>query len=173
MECQGSTVMKAGKTGTYGDGGTAVPPEGRCNNTALRKATRRVSQLYDALLAPSGLKVTQRAMMNQIVRSGAPTVSELAAALVLDRSALAHNLKPLERDGLVTITVDPNDKRSRLVKLTKLGEARLEASKELWETAQRRFESAFGARKANELRQALAVIASPEFESAFEKAQDR
>ncbi len=145
--------MKAGKPGTDSNGGTAVPPEGRCNNTALRKAMRRVSQLYDTLLAPSGMKATQRSMMNQIARSGAPTVSELAAALVLDRSALAHNLKPLERDGLVTVTVDPNDKRSRVVKLTKLGEARLEDSKELWETAQRRFENAFGAKKANELRQ--------------------
>src|SRR5882724_1590893 len=87
---------------------------GRCNLTALRKATRRVSQLYDSILATSGLRGTQRAILVYVRRSGSPTISELAAALVLDRTALNHNLKPLERDGLLTITVDRNDRRSRL-----------------------------------------------------------
>jgi len=144
-----------------------------CNNTALRRATRRVSQLYDTLLAPCGLRSTQPSIMNQIARSGAPTVSELAAALVLDRSALAHNLKPLERDELIAITVDPDDKRSRRVRLTRQGEARLDESRKLWKEAQRRFEAAFGAERANELRETLTFIASPEFEQAFEKTGGR
>jgi len=41
---------------------------GRCNCTALRKASRRISQLYDAALAPSGLKITQRAILAQVAR---------------------------------------------------------------------------------------------------------
>jgi len=144
-----------------------------CNNTTLRRATRRVSQLYDKLLAPCGLKSTQRSIMNQIARSGSPTVSELAAALVLDRSALTHNLKPLERDKLISITVDQEDKRSRRVQLTQQGEARLEESRKLWKEAQRRFEAAFGEERASELRQTLTFIASPEFEQAFEKKGGR
>ena len=40
-----------------------------CNCTALRKASRRISQLYDTALAPSGLKTTQRAILAQIGRS--------------------------------------------------------------------------------------------------------
>src|SRR5215471_15281661 len=86
-----------------------------CNMTALRKATRHVSQLYDEMLAPSGLRATQRAILVYIARGGPPSMGELAATLVLDRTALNHNLKPLERDGLVVITVDRNDRRSRLV----------------------------------------------------------
>ncbi|MGY4265718.1 putative ArsR family transcriptional regulator [Bradyrhizobium sp. USDA 4519] len=82
----------------------------RCNLTALRKATRRVSHLYDQVLATSGLRGTQRAILVYVRRSGAPTMGELAAALVLDRTALNHNLKPLERDGLLTITVDKSDR---------------------------------------------------------------
>src|ERR1700678_2698905 len=69
----------------------------RCNTTALRKATRRVSQLYDSVLAPTGLRSTQRSMLMHIARAGEPAMGELAAALGLDRSALTHNLKPLER----------------------------------------------------------------------------
>ena len=48
--------------------------ESRCSCTALRKATRRISQLYDAALAPSGLKTTQRAILAQISRSQPTTV---------------------------------------------------------------------------------------------------
>ncbi|MGL3211053.1 MarR family winged helix-turn-helix transcriptional regulator [Bradyrhizobium sp. BR 1433] len=136
----------------------------RCNLTALRKATRRVSQLYDQVLATSGLRGTQRAILVYVRRSGAPTMGELAAALVLDRTALNHNLKPLERDGLLTITVDKSDRRSRLVRLTKRGEARLEESQAAWLKAQERFETGFGARQAADLRQTLELIASLEFD---------
>ncbi|MGY3442953.1 MULTISPECIES: MarR family winged helix-turn-helix transcriptional regulator [unclassified Bradyrhizobium] len=135
----------------------------RCNLTALRKATRRVSQLYDQVLAASGLRGTQRAILVHVRRTGAPTMGELAAALVLDRTALNHNLKPLARDGLLTITVDKNDRRSRLVRLTKRGEARLAESQAAWLEAQDRFETAFGARQAADLRQTLELVAALEF----------
>jgi DNA-binding MarR family transcriptional regulator len=150
----------------------AIPEAGLCNGTALRKATRRVSQLYDSVLAPSGLRSTQRSLLVHIARAGTPTMGELAAALVLDRSALAHNLKPLERDGLVEILVDPQDKRSRLVGLTALGETKLDESMALWRDAQHRFEAAFGPDEAGALRAVLDVIASPEFTRAFEVAGD-
>jgi DNA-binding MarR family transcriptional regulator len=151
----------------------ALPPQNPCNGTALRKATRRVSQLYDAILAPCGLRSTQRSMLITIARLKAPTMSDLAAALVLDRSALAHNLKPLERDGLVAIEPDPADRRSRLVTLTRRGEARLAQSMILWRDAQARFEKAFGAEKAEALRNTLALVASEEFAEAFAKAGRR
>src|ERR1700761_7759862 len=98
----------------------------RCNCTALRKATRRVSQLYDTALAPSGMKTTQRAILAELGRSERATVGELAAALVMDAGALAHTLKPLERDRLVAIAVDPNDRRNRLIGLTRQGRARFD-----------------------------------------------
>lgn len=135
----------------------------RCNLTQLRKATRRVSQLYDAILAPSGLRGTQRALMAYVARSGSPTMGELAAALVLDRTALNHNLKPLQRDGLVTVAVDSNDRRSRLVRLTRRGEAKLAESQAAWREAQDRFETAFGSKQAADLRQTLELLASLDF----------
>src|SRR5260370_42379930 len=68
----------------------SLPAANLCNGTALRKATRRVSQLYDAVLAPSGLRSTQRSILIHIARAGMPTMGDVAAAFVLDRSALAH-----------------------------------------------------------------------------------
>jgi DNA-binding MarR family transcriptional regulator len=138
-----------------------------CNCTALRKATRRVSQLYDSALEPCGLRTTQRAILNHIARTGTPPIGELADALVMDRGALTHNLKPLERDGLVKISVDPDDRRNRLIALTASGRAKLAESEALWARAQQGFEAAFGAAKSSSLRKALEYLVSDQFVNAF------
>ena len=74
-------------------------PGGRtseCFATAARKASRRLSQFYDEALEPSGLRSTQYAILAELARSGEPpTLAELASALVSDRSAVGHNLRPL------------------------------------------------------------------------------
>jgi DNA-binding MarR family transcriptional regulator len=136
----------------------------RCNNAALRKATRRVSQLYDSMLAPTGLRSTQRSILLNIERLGAPSLGQLAASLVLDRSALGHNLRPLERDGFIELFVDPADRRNRLVRLTKKGESKLRETAAFWQAAQDRFESTFGVVQAKALRDALAIIAAQELD---------
>jgi DNA-binding MarR family transcriptional regulator len=161
--------MARKKAVTASDNAVSLP-DPVCNGTALRKATRRVSQLYDAVLAPCGLRSTQRSILIHIARAGTPTMGDLAAALVLDRSALAHNLKPLERDGLVAVVADPRDKRTRLVKLTARGEAKLGESMRLWQNAQHRFETAFGPEQARTLRQSLALIASNVFAETFQQS---
>jgi DNA-binding MarR family transcriptional regulator len=142
--------------------------KGLCHCTALRKAARRVSQLYDSALEPYGLRITQRAILNQIARSGMPMIGELAEALVMDRGALAHNLKPLERDGLVEIRVDPKDRRNRLVALTAAGKRKLEETATAWKRAQDGFENAFGVAKSPSLRKALELIVSDKFAVAFQ-----
>lgn len=146
---------------------TSLGDNNRCNNTALRKATRRVSQLYDAVLAPTGLRSTQRSILLNIARLESPTMGELAASLVLDRSALGHNLKPLERDGLIALVVDPDDRRNRLARLTPKGKQKLEETAVLWNAAQERFESRFGVARAKALREVLAVIAAEDFNDLF------
>jgi DNA-binding MarR family transcriptional regulator len=148
----------------------AANPQGsRCNCTTLRKASRRVSQLYDAALAPSGLKTTQRAILAQIGRSEPTTVSDLAEALVMDAGALAHTLKPLVRETLVAIGVDPEDRRNRLITLTRSGRRRLTKSDALWERAQRGFEMAFGRLASEDLREAMTLLISDSFVADFEK----
>jgi DNA-binding MarR family transcriptional regulator len=141
-----------------------------CNCTSLRKASRRVSQLYDAILAPCGLRATQRAILNHIARSGTPSVGALAADLVLDRGGLAHNLKPLERDGYVRQDVDPRDRRNRLISLTEEGRAKLRESELLWARAQKKFDKAYGSTASVALREALALVASDKFIARFESA---
>jgi DNA-binding MarR family transcriptional regulator len=149
----------------------AAPSEGnRCNCTSLRKASRRISQLYDAALAPTGLKTTQRAILAEIGRSEPIAVGKLAEALVMDSGALAHTLKPLERDGLVTVTADPDDRRNRRIALTRQGRAKLAETDALWAKAQQGFEAAFGRAESATLRDALRVLISDEFAATFAKA---
>ena len=138
-----------------------------CNGAALRKATRRLSQLYDTALAPCGLSTAQRSVLVHIERAGTPTMTELAYAMVLDRSALARNIKPLERDGYLVQRPDDEDGRSRRVELTPAGRAKLTESNRLWRKAQNRFEAVYGEERAAALRVALAEIYSDEFAAAF------
>ena len=144
-----------------------------CNCTALRKATRRVSQLYDSALEPCGLRTTQRSILMQIARSGSPPpLGELAEALVMDRGALTHTLKPLQRDRLIEIRIDPEDRRNRLVALTAAGRKKIEESTTLWKRAQAGFETAFGVAKSAALREALEFVVSEDFVAAFNRRSD-
>ncbi len=138
-----------------------------CNSAALRKATRRVTQLYDSVLAPCGLRSSQRSILLHISRAGDPTMTDLARAIVLDRSALAHNMKPLERDGYVIQIRDDQDGRSKRMRLTPLGRRKLTESTRLWHQAQKKFEAAYGVDRAASLRAALADIFSDDFTAAF------
>ena len=142
--------------------------ESRCHCTTLRKASRRISQLYDVALAPSGLKTTQRAILAQIGRSQPTTVGVLAEALVMDAGGLAHTLKPLIRDGLVATDVDPQDRRNRLIRLTSAGQRKLRESDVLWEAAQKGFETSFGGVRSETLRKAMRLLVSDQFTEDFE-----
>jgi DNA-binding MarR family transcriptional regulator len=115
-------------------------------------------------LAPTGLKATQYGILSALNARGAalPTVGDLAEELVMDRSTLGQNLRPLERDDLVTLLTDPRDRRSRLIALTKPGLAKLTEAAKYWRMAQERFEAAFGEREAAELRAVLHAIAHNE-----------
>lgn len=146
----------------------AVKAENNCNCTALRKASRRVSQLYDEALASCGLRVTQLAILNQIARMGTPSMGELARALVMDRGALAHNVKPLERDGLIEAVADPTDRRNRLIALTRAGRRKVAEAERAWARAQQRFEATFGEKESVALRRTLALIVSDQFLEAFQ-----
>jgi DNA-binding MarR family transcriptional regulator len=128
----------------------------------LRKASRRVSQLYDQALAPMGIKITQYAILSEVDRGrpeGPVTMRELAAAMIMDRSTLGHNLKPLERDDLVTMRLAIDDRRKRYVELTVKGKSILQKSRRLWRLAEGRFEKIFGKKSAAELRAVLIDIA--------------
>ena len=138
--------------------------ESPCIATAMRKASRRLSQLYDDALAPSGLRATQYALLSELERRSKkpPTMRELADAMVMDRSALGHNLRPLERDGLIALEESNEDRRRRHVVVTAQGKAKHREAKRLWQIVQGRFEEVYGRSQAADLRAILLTIAHEE-----------
>ena len=94
--------------------------------------------------------------------SEAPTLQVLADALVMDRSALGHTLRPLERDGLLALQHGESDRRQRQVVLTRKGQALVARAQPLWQRAQDRFCEVFGEAEAALLRITLLDIAADE-----------
>lgn len=138
-----------------------------CSNGAVRRASRRMAQIYDEAFAPFGLKATQYSLMNHIAQAEAPKMRDLAQSLVMDLSALGHTLKPLVRDGLVLVQVDELDRRSRRVLLTDAGQRKYEEARLVSKQMAVRFDEAFGVEAACELRKAMDFIASDDFARAL------
>ena len=138
--------------------------ESPCSATAMRKATRRMTQLYDNALLAVGLRSTQYAILEELHRRAVapPTMGELAETLVLDRSALGHNLRPLERDGLIALIAGDSDRRRRRVVLTTKGRTKFAQARRAWKLAQDRFNDVFGESAAAKLRVTLLGIARDE-----------
>jgi DNA-binding MarR family transcriptional regulator len=139
-----------------------LAPSETCNNTAIRMATRRVTLLYDNALGEAGIRSTQFTILAAIDAASAapPTIRELADALVMESSALGHNLKPLEREGWVKLSESETDRRTKRLTLTASGVAKLREGEALWQGAQDRFEQVLGAKAAADLRAFLLEIAN-------------
>ena len=101
----------------------------------IRKASRVITQLYDEALKPSGLLVSQFTVLVALASVGSITMTQLAEALVMDRTTLTRNLKPLEREGLVRIE-SGQDQRTRVLSLTNAGQTALEKALPLWQEVQ-------------------------------------
>src|SRR6476620_11829631 len=147
-----------------------------CNCFAIRAAARHVTQFYDQVIAPTGLRTTQFSILAKLKRRGPLTINALAEDMVMDRTTLGRNILPLERNELIRIEPAASDRRAKELHLTKAGERRLEAARKGWSVAQGQFEASFGAKRAADLRASLrSVVASewvPTAKSATSKRRD-
>ena len=118
-----------------------------CACTKLRRSARIVTGLYDAALAPSGLSVTQFALLRNLARAGPCSLTQFGAATGYDRTTLNRTLGQLERGGFV-VSAPGKDRRARLVSLTDEAHAAIRAAEPFWLEAQARMESALGPDRA-------------------------
>jgi DNA-binding MarR family transcriptional regulator len=131
-----------------------------CTCLALRRATRRVTQIYDAHMKPLGLRITQFAVLGQLAGAVAPeatpaiSITALARRLGLDRSTLGRNVRPLIKAGLVVMEGGA-DRRAHTLALTDAGRAVLEKAIPLWRDAQRSVSEKLGREKTRALRAML------------------
>ena len=114
-----------------------------CTGHNLRRASRAMTQVYDAALAPSGLKSTQFNLLAALAKLGELPLTRLAEALVLDRTTLTRNLRPLIEQGLIRSGGD-EDRRVRRLSLTAKGRRKFEQALPHWRGAQERLVTDLG-----------------------------
>lgn len=125
-----------------------------CHCIALRKATRKLSSLYDAALAPLGINVGQFSLLRRVRRFGPVSLTDLAAHMELDRSTVGRNTKVLERMGLL-VSSTGRDQREALLSLTPEGRQLVEDGAPLWDAAQAGIEARLGADRLAQLHDIL------------------
>jgi DNA-binding MarR family transcriptional regulator len=121
----------------------------------VQRAGRAVARRFDEALRPVGLTQGQFSLLMSLNRPAPPTMGDVAAVLVLDRTTLTAKLKPLRRRGLVRVKVDAEDRRSRRLVLTAAGRAVLVAATPLWKRAQAQTERLLQSADADNVRKSL------------------
>src|ERR1700757_3969991 len=87
---------------------------GICACQKLRSASRGVTRMYDECLRQTGITIGQYSVLAALYYVPSMPLRKLAQRLGMDRTTLTRSLAPLDRDGLVTVTLDPKDTRVRL-----------------------------------------------------------
>ncbi len=116
----------------------------------LRKATRAMTQYYDQNMKSLGLRGTQFTILAALFEAQPVTISHLAEFLIMDRTTLTRNLKPLEKQDLIQI-IPGADQRTRELHLTQKGRQTFKTAKPLWERTQTEIINNLGETKLKKL----------------------
>ena len=134
-----------------------VPPDAIldvCLCHCSRRAARGISRLYDAALAPLGLKSGQFALLTAIAAHMPATVSRLGEVMLMESSTLSRNLAPLRRAGYVAWS-ESRGRRPGSLTLTPEGEQVLGAAVSAWQGVQSSLSQKLGGGTAATLLQLL------------------
>ena len=106
-----------------------------CACATARHVARTLTQLYDTALSDTGLDAPQFALLMAIEQIGPCNQSALGERYALDKTTVSRNLKWLERQGWVHVSIGKN-RRERELTLTAEGRKRLTAAHPKWRNAQ-------------------------------------
>ena len=112
----------------------------RCLCLHVQRAARRLARIFDDALRPFDLTNGQFSLLMALNRPKPASIAPVASLLAMDRTTLTAALKPLERRGLIEITADPADRRSRLLALTPSGHHLLLKALPAWQKAHDRLD---------------------------------
>lgn len=119
---------------------TTLMVRDQCLCLHVQRAARALARRFDEALRPFELTNGQFSLLMSLNRPDPPPMGPVASLLAMDRTTLTAALKPLERRGLVNITKDPSDRRSRVLQLTEEGRRLLARALPAWEQTHRAIE---------------------------------
>lgn len=125
-----------------------------CTCFRIRSAARRVTQIYNQHLAPTGLKISQFSLLGFVCAEGPVTIGRLSELLATDRTTLTRNLKPLLDDGVIERAAS-GDKRRHELAATPAGRALFKRALPLWSAAEQEVRAAMGAKLTADLHGAI------------------
>jgi DNA-binding MarR family transcriptional regulator len=111
---------------------TTLHVRDNCLCLHARRAARSLARRFDEAFKPFGLTNGQFSLMMSLNRPEPPAMGPVAAFLAMDRTTLTAALKPLVRRGLVEVTVDAQDRRTRRMRLTPAGRQLLASAVPVW-----------------------------------------
>jgi DNA-binding MarR family transcriptional regulator len=114
-----------------------------CACANLRRAARAVTRMYNQHLQETGLELTQYTLLMALSISGETTQGDLGRLLALDTTTLTRMLKPLIKHGWIG-TKPGEDRRQRLLRLSRSGRRKLQQTQPHWERAQQQLRKALG-----------------------------
>ncbi|SFJ49972.1 DNA-binding transcriptional regulator, MarR family [Phyllobacterium sp. CL33Tsu] len=123
-----------------------------CNSFATRQASRYITRLYDRHLSAAQVTNTQFGILVLLWETPGMTMSELALAMVMERTSLVRAIKPMERDGWLKTERAAQESRKLVLSLTESGHNKVQAALPLWQKAQQEFEAQVGPEKAAQWR---------------------
>lgn len=138
---------------------TTLHVRDHCLCLAAQRAARALARRFDEALKPAGITSGQFSLMMSLNRPEPPTIGSVASLLAMDRTTLTANLKPLERRGLVALSADEKDRRSRRIRLTTAGMKTLSAALPIWVATHAEIDSVLGQDEATTLRRGLRAVA--------------
>ncbi len=115
----------------------------------VQRAARALARRFDDALRPLGLTNGQFSLLAALNRAEPARLGQVAELLAMDRTTLTAALKPLERRGLVAVTVDESDRRGRRLGLAPAGHDLLRAALPVWKREHARIERAADARDSS------------------------
>jgi DNA-binding MarR family transcriptional regulator len=100
----------------------------------LRRLSESIDEDAGRVYADLGIDFQQRwvGILEQLHERGAQPVGELAASLGIRHSSVSQTRRSLEEAGLVESQVDPQDGRSRLLRLSAGGKELVRRLQPLW-----------------------------------------
>ena len=124
----------------------------------VQRAARALARRFDESLRPFGLTNGQFSLLMSLNRPEPPPMGPVAQLLAMDRTTLTAALKPLERRGLVKVSPDPADRRSRVLQLTGKGRSLLARALPVWQSTHDDVEQLMPDQAPEELRRGLRAL---------------
>ncbi len=128
----------------------------------VQRAARALARRFDEVLRPFNLTNGQFSLLMSLNRPEPPPMAAVASLLAMDRTTLTAALKPLERRGLVKVSADPADRRSRLLALTAKGNSLLARAVPIWEQTHAELEGLLPKGDPSRLRENLGALLNNE-----------